>query len=286
MIENAIEDIEARLTHEDLNVPSVCEKAGVSRWYFQRIFKGVTGDSIGDYIRKRRLSLAALALTGSERPVLEIAIEHGFESQEAFTRAFKSHFGSTPAQFRKSRDPKLFMHKFQMDAAFLKHLEEKLIVTPKIETQPEMKLIGFSAPFRGIFDENPNNFEVIPPLWANLFKRLGDIQGKVEGPMYGVIDCKDMDGGEELDYMACVEVESFDKVPEGMSTYTFPEGRLAKFTHKGDMKGIDRTIKYALGTWLPQSKEKLREGLELEIYPRDYNPSNPESAMEHCLALI
>ncbi len=180
-VETAISYVEEHIKGYDLDITSVCKATGVSKWYFQRIFKGVTGDSLGDYIRKRRISQAALELVESDRPIIHLAIDYGFESQEAFTRSFKSHFETTPAKFRKNRDPKMFMHKFQLTNEFLRHLKERLDMTPVIEDARELKLVGFVEPFRGVFDENPNNHEVIPKLWQEFVKRQVEIPNNVEG---------------------------------------------------------------------------------------------------------
>ena len=284
-VEKAINYIEAEMRNNKTDVSAICEHAGVSKWYFQRIFKGVTGDTVGDYLRKRRLSLAAIDLVNTDRAIIDIAFDFGFESQEAFTRSFKKLFENTPGQFRKNRDPKMFKHKFHLTSEFLQHLKEKLKMEPVIEEREELKLVGFSAPFRGVFDENPNNDQVIPGLWQKLMQQVHQIKNQVEGEIFGVVDCKMIDGNEKLEYRAMVQVNNFDAVPEGMDSFIFPKGKLAKFTHKGSLDGIDKTVKYALGTWLPQTNYKLREGLELEIYPCDFNPQDPNSSFEYCLAL-
>lgn len=284
-VEKAVLFMEDHLQGDEVNIASVCEHVGISKWYFQRIFRGITGDSIGDYLRRRRLSLAASSLIETDRPIIQIAINHGFESQEAFSRAFKKQFEMTPAKFRKDQIPKTFMHKFQLDKDFLQHLKERVVMEPVIERRNEMKLVGLSTPFRGVFDENPNNMEVIPPLWGKFFERFGEIPQKKAGHLYGVVECKNENGQELLTYRVMVEVEAEANVPEGMESFSFPAGELAKFTHKGSPAGIEKTIKYIFGTWLPSSKRKLREGLELEIYPAGYNPQDPNAQFEYCLLL-
>lgn len=266
LVEKAVDFIEEQIKGDDIYVSLVCVRVGVSKWYFQRIFKGVTGDSIGDYIRKRRLSLAALELVETDIPIIKLAINFGFESQEAFTRAFKNHFNETPAKFRKKLDPKLIMHKFRLTGDFLKHLKENLVVEPVFEDIREVKLVGFKGSFRGVFDKNPNNHEVIPKLWQSLMTRFDEIPAKITGNTYGIVICKHVDGVEKLEYLAMVEVENLGDLPEGMDSFVLPAGPIFKFVHKGSPSGINKTLKYIFGTWLPQSKHKLREGLELEPY--------------------
>ncbi|HDC91854.1 TPA_asm: helix-turn-helix domain-containing protein, partial [Klebsiella pneumoniae] len=71
-----------------LPVEFIAEKSGYSRWHFQRLFKQTTGVALGEYVRARRLSCAAIDLKLTSRTVLDIALQYGFNSQQTFTRAF------------------------------------------------------------------------------------------------------------------------------------------------------------------------------------------------------
>ncbi|MCB0356912.1 MAG: GyrI-like domain-containing protein, partial [Bdellovibrionales bacterium] len=175
--------------------------------------------------------------------------------------------------------------KFQLTNEFLIHLQEKMKMKPSLVESQDLHLIGFKKPFRGVFDENSNNQEVIPKLWQELVARMDEIPNKKSDYLYGVIECNLMDGADTLEYMAAVAVENFKEVPVGMTAFTFTAGKIAKFSHIGSPSEIDKTVKYIFGTWLPQSSYKLREGLELEIYPHDYDPTDPNCRFEYCLAL-
>ena len=89
---------------QPLTLNNVAIKAGYSKWHLQRMFRDVTGRAIGSYIRARRLSKAAVALRLTARPILDIALQYRFDSQQTFTRAFKKQFGLTPAHYRRSPD--------------------------------------------------------------------------------------------------------------------------------------------------------------------------------------
>ena len=75
---------------QPLSLDNVAAKAGYSKWHLQRMFKDVTGHAIGAYIRARRLSKSAVALRLTARPILDIALQYRFDSQQTFTRAFKN----------------------------------------------------------------------------------------------------------------------------------------------------------------------------------------------------
>ena len=89
---------------QPLSLDNVAAKAGYSKWHLQRMFKDVTGQAIGAYIRARRLSKSAVALRLTARPILDIALQYRFDSQQTFTRAFKKQFSLTPALYRRSPD--------------------------------------------------------------------------------------------------------------------------------------------------------------------------------------
>lgn len=97
----AIDYIESHLDSQ-IRLEDAAAAAGFSKYYFHRIFKQETGLSLYKYIRKRRLAQAASLLFNSRIPVLDIAVGLCFESQEAFTRAFKKRYGLPPGQYRKA----------------------------------------------------------------------------------------------------------------------------------------------------------------------------------------
>lgn len=89
--------IEARL-----DLDTVSERAGYSKWHLQRMFKEHTGLPLGEYIRAEKLKKSADRLTNSDEPILNVAISLGFDSQQSFNRSFKRQFGQAPGAWRRS----------------------------------------------------------------------------------------------------------------------------------------------------------------------------------------
>ena len=89
----------------DLRLDALAERAGVSPFHFHRIFGAIVGEPPAGYVRRLRLERAALRLKHSRRPVTDIAFQAGYETHEAFTRAFKSRFGMSPRRFRAEQSP-------------------------------------------------------------------------------------------------------------------------------------------------------------------------------------
>ena len=99
-IQNAIEYIEDNL-QEKMSITNISSQSYFSAFHFQRLFQAITGFSVQQYIRNRRLSEAAVLLITTSQSILEIAISFEYGSQEAFTRAFVQYFGITPTKYRK-----------------------------------------------------------------------------------------------------------------------------------------------------------------------------------------
>ncbi len=130
------------ISPSDISLEEIAETAGLSRYHLSRVFGLTTGRSISGYIRGRRLSAAAASLADGAPSILAVALDAGYNSHEAFTRAFRDHFGVTPEEVRNQGhigDLDL-MEPIRMDTAPLPKLEE-----PRFETTPAMLMAGPAA---------------------------------------------------------------------------------------------------------------------------------------------
>ena len=100
IINGTIAFIESRLT-ENLKINDLAEQSYFSKAHFQRLFHSIVGETVMEYVKKRRLQLAVSELCDTKTPIFEIALKYGYESHEGFTRAFKSYYGVTPSRYRK-----------------------------------------------------------------------------------------------------------------------------------------------------------------------------------------
>ncbi len=87
---------------KSLSIDEVAAKSGYSKWHLQRMFRTVTKQTLGGYIRERRLTLAAEALRQTQRPVFDIAMEYGYDSQQTFSRVFRRQYAQTPTAWRNA----------------------------------------------------------------------------------------------------------------------------------------------------------------------------------------
>jgi AraC family transcriptional regulator len=282
-IQHGVEYIEARL-HDELELDRVAKEAGLSQWHFQRIFKSLTGETLKTYIRSRRFAKSLELLSSTDLRVLDIALRSGFESQEAFARAFKKAFGMTAQHYRKLGKRNLFVRKPQFDAEYLTHLHHNVSLEPAVHFQRQMTLVGLRTQFFGVDSEKNNIGARLPPLWQAFLERMPEIAGRVPGVCYGVVRQEQHDS-DQLEYHAATEVTGDAQPPAGMVALVVPAARYAMLEHKGPAQQIDHTVSYAYSTWLAQSENAYRHtgGPDLEIYGAAYHPTNATSVMHYAL---
>ncbi|HPS89817.1 MAG TPA: helix-turn-helix transcriptional regulator, partial [Methanosarcina vacuolata] len=106
LLEKALHYIEQHLK-EAMTLEDIAFAANYSPWHFHRLFLAFTGVTVGEYVRKRRLSEASRELALGTKAIRQLAAEYQFESQAAFTRSFKSFSGCTPREMRRHLSPLL-----------------------------------------------------------------------------------------------------------------------------------------------------------------------------------
>jgi AraC family transcriptional regulator len=100
----AAEFIEDNLT-KDIKVQDIVNKVGFSQFHFMRVFRSISGHTINNYIKRRKITEAAKMLLESNMRIIDIALLYGYNSQEAFTRGFKEIYNVTPHTYRYSKTP-------------------------------------------------------------------------------------------------------------------------------------------------------------------------------------
>ena len=242
-------------------------EAGYSYYHLKRQFSAVLGESVGSYIKKRRLSHAARELVYTERRVIDIALDHGFESGEAFSRAFKAVYHTSPACYRKKRLDVIISQKPKADQHLLAHLTDSLTVRPRIVEIPDILTAGLR-------DRTTLRNNQIPQLWTRFLDLVPQIPGQLpHGRGFGI--CESCGEGNTLYTMSddlpfsevvSVEVSSMSVLPPPLVYKTIPGGKYAVFTHTGSLKSLPLTYQYIWGTWSLTTQEKLDGREDFELY--------------------
>jgi len=276
-IQSAVDFIEDNL-EGDISLESVSAHVGLSAFHFHRIFAAVLGESVTEYIRKRRLSEGARELVGGDMPIMEIALSCRFDSQESFTRAFKKMFGTTPGQYRSVGKDKPIPHKRRTSLEMMTHIAKGITMEPKIVTREEEHVIGMG----GGFAEGAT--AAIHSLWEEFLTRKHEIKNVKEGYALGVCAAQHPDigkrDGDAFTYIAGLPVTSLDDIPPGMVATKLLASRYAVFTHKGPLADLPHTISYIWGTWVPKGECKRREIADFELYDDRFDPESESSEFD------
>ncbi|PKF81591.1 AraC family transcriptional regulator [Vibrio sp. vnigr-6D03] len=285
-IQAGIAFIESSL-ESDFELHDVAKAAGMSQWHFQRIFKALTNETLKTYIRNRRLSQSLVALESSNQRILDIALQAGYESQEAYTRSFKMLFGITPKQYRQVECKKQWLKKSEITTDYLRHLNQNLDTLPDIRCQPEMFLVGLHTRFHSSDSDKNNIADKLPALWTAFLPRIKELNGYIvdDSTAYGVIQPVS-DQSDLLEYYAAIEVQPNTPLPDGFASITVESARYAKFAHQGRPQALDQTVNYVYSNWLLNQNYEHTQGPDIEIYGPEYKADSEESCIYYAIPIV
>ena len=256
-IERAISYVEDNIT-EDLEIGDVSAVAYLSPFYFQRVFRSICGLTIGEYIRFRRLTLAAEELAGGNARVIDVALKYGYDSPDSFSRAFTKFHGISPsaAKIKGATLRALSPLKINLEQ------RGKCIMEYKIVEKSAFTIVGFGKRFNG-----ETSYIEVPKFWDEHFENR---RSEIIGGMFGAcINCDT----KEFDYLIADMYFPWKEIPAGCTTATFPAGTWAVFPYHGECPEALQAVNTQIWSeWLPNCKEYDMAGdYNLEVYFDDTN---------------
>jgi AraC family transcriptional regulator len=285
----ALQYIEDKLT-EEINYAEVAKRACCSVYNFQRMFSFITDVPLAEYVRRRRLTLAAFELQNSNIRVIDIAIKYGYESAEAFTRAFQNIHGVTPTSARSmgvslKAYPRLSFHI---------SIKGDVEMNYRIEQKEAFTVFGVE----GIFStENGENLKAIPKFWYNAFedgtlKKIEEATGEDWSNRVGlccvnsVCDYRETNDSN-FPYMLCA-FKTSNSNTEGFTLVDVPASTWAIFTteehtQEDTSNAIQKLTKRVYTEWLPTAGYEKIDGYEFEMY---YNKENGKCYCETWIRVI
>jgi len=226
----------------------VCARhCNISPFALARLFALSTGWPVMRYIRARRLSQAALALRRGAPDILQVALDAGYGSHEAFTRAFSDLFGATPKQVREQDDVNLQL----VEPLRMKEMTFVALSEPRFETRAEFIVAGRGERFT--FDRN----EGIVGLWQAFAPSMGHVPDQINGWTYGL--CCNPAGDGSFEYIAGTEVSRVDGLPSVFRYFRVPRQNYVVFRHHGHISTIHQTFFTVFNQWLPESGYELAD---------------------------
>lgn len=262
---------------EALPLATLAEIACLSPYHFHRIFSGMVGESVQSLVRRLRLERAAWQLNTTTAPIVQIALDAGYDSHEGFSRVFRENFASSPSAFRRSQSPRPVIR-----SASGIHFSPQSSPAQFNPASPQSEYtmpttIQTLAPLRVACIRKIGPYEECGPVWEKLTGLLGP-DGHL-GPgtqMIGIgYDDPDTTPATEIRYDAAVTVtddfEAFDKI----TIREIAGGRYAVTTHEGPYEQLKHTYRELFGTWVPQSGHELANAPCFEIYLNDPTATDP-----------
>ena len=244
-----IDFIEANLT-EDLDIEVIAGKAALSPFYYQRIFGALCGMTVGEYIRARRMTLAAQELNRKDIKVIDVAVKYGYDSPDSFAKAFQKFHGITPSQAREPGAPLRSFAPMHIKIT----MEGGSMMDYRIVEKAQFTIVGVKRRFN-----SDTSYQEVPKFWDEWLAQ-GD-----KRPIMGTFGlCLDMEG-KEFDYWIADMYFPWEDIPEGCETRVIPASLWAQFPCT--IKTLQETNTKIWSEWLPalQGYELVGE-YDIEVY--------------------
>lgn len=244
---------------EDLDVPAMASSLGTTEYHLRRMFSSLAGMPLSEYIRRRRMTLAASDLVGDER-LLDIATRYGYGSTEAFGRAFQSVHGSSPAHVRAHGGPL----RTQPQLRFRLTVEGSTVMDARITDRPAFRLIGHATRVPLIHEGvNPHIQEFVATIAPEEHLRLKSLSStEPTGILQVTADVSpDYSEGSELTYLHAVAVDAAADVPADLDVLDVDPGPWVVFRSSGPYPATLQSMWAATATeWFPSNPWRLRPG--------------------------
>lgn len=259
----------------DLSLESIARDVGVSRYHLSRAFSAATGCGLALYVRARRLSEAAKVLLNGAPDILSVSLDTGYGSHEAFTRAFKQHFGLTPEQARAQRPATTLklMEPIRMQTA-----TSTRIAPARIAERDAMLIFGLSQNYR------PQSMAGIPAQWERFLIHFGHIPNQLDKVAYGVI--YNADDAGNFDYICGAEVSEFPSHPSEFVRLRIPPQTYAVFLHREHISNIGATCSAIWNQGLPESGYKAADSPWFERYGEEFDGRTGLGGLEIWIPII
>ncbi|WP_440901301.1 AraC family transcriptional regulator [Actinosynnema sp.] len=259
-LNEAMDRVEQVLPGE-VDVAELARIALTSEHHLRRMFSALAGMPLSEYVRRRRLTLAAAEVVAGERTLLDIAVDHGYASNEAFTRAFRAVHGVGPGEARRTGAAL----SSQSRMAFRLVIEGSSDMRYRIVERAEFAVVGRRARVPLVHQGvNPHIADFIRGLDKAEFAEIKKLNNEEPGGVVGV--SADLDPsraeGTELDYYH--GVASSLPVPEGLDALPVAAGTWAVFSSTGEFpRALQEMWRDVFTQWFPSNPYRSRPGPEI-----------------------
>lgn len=258
-LNKALNYIEEHLT-EEIDYEELSRTALCSTYHFQRMFAYMAGVPLSEYIRRRRMSLAAVDLLSSSEKIIDIGLKYGYSSPTAFNRAFQKIHGLAPSAVRKSK----VTIKSYPPISFkitVKGVEE---LNYRVEEKAAFRIVGISGP---LHEDIEKNFQTVPQMWQKAAQdgTIEKLAAMMNGQPMGVLGVSACNDEEVWRYYIAVSSNT-DIDQTGFEEYMVPACTWAIFTGAGTGISIQELEQRIVTEWLPTSGYEYADAPDIEVY--------------------
>ncbi|WP_347977449.1 AraC family transcriptional regulator [Microbacterium sp. ProA8] len=258
ILNRIVEDVEEHLA-DDIDIAGLAASLGTTEYHVRRMFSSLAGMPLSEYIRRRRMSVAAADVVGGD-DLLGIAVRYGYGSTEAFGRAFRAVHGVSPGDVRRDGGPL----RTQPQLRFRLTVEGNTPMDTRIAELPDLRLVGHAARVPLIHEGvNPHIQAHIAALPAEEHLRLKALSSTEPAGLLQVSADVDPDytEGSELTYLHGVAVGEGTSVPDDVDVIEVPAGSWAVFRTSGPYPAaLQSTWAATAADWFPSNPWRLRPG--------------------------
>lgn len=263
---NALVDAVEQDLSSDVDIAALASDHGTTEYHLRRMFVSLAGMPVSEYIRRRRMTLAAAELILGATNLLDVAVKYGYGSTEAFGRAFRAVHGHSPAEVRDHGGP----INTQPTIRFHLRVEGSTTMDVTIKEQPDFRIAGYSAEVPLIYEGvNPHIQEHVASISNEQNSRLKTLGNTQPEGILAVTwsPSPDAPEGTILTYMHGVAVSPVGEVPGDLDTMDMDAGKWAVFYSEGPFPEALQQIWAATATeWFPSNPWHLRPGPSILRY--------------------
>lgn len=279
-LNEAVNYIEKHLS-EDIDYEEIAKIAGCSAYHFQRMFAYMADAPLSEYIRRRRMSMAAVDLLNSEDKIIDVALRYGYTSPTAFNRAFQGVHGIAPSRVGEHG----VVLKSFLPISFKITIKGAEEMDYRIEKKEEFRVVGISMPLQ---KEIEKNFLIVPAMWQRAMTdgsipKLAGLMNSQPVGLLGVSAC-----GKAEDWHYYIAVSSTQEIDDSLQEYIVAACTWAVFSGGG--RGLDGTSqsiqeleKRIVLEWLPTSGYEYGDAPDIEVY---INPDPEDSRYEVWIPVV
>lgn len=251
--------------YKKINLDDIAMYCGISKYHLDRMFKSLTGAPLMEYVQFRKLSSSISDLKDTNRRVIDIAMDYGFDYEQSYIRAFRKKFGITPLKIRVDPTSLVIQEKLNIDD--IMSMNNSVIYKPAFMFKQKFCLVGVKHKILSKSGDRVANFYGRDFFYNQRHRIINSVDSQI---YFGYTDWSDTDNGC-IYYMPSLQVHDFEHMPDNMEGITIPAYKYVIFRFVGffrpdDINGrqVGRLLVHMYSKWIFKSGYKFADTFRFE----------------------